>query len=163
MQQQSINPAQIEMAETELSMISDIFDRLVRSCHTKCISEVYKEGELNKGEGVCVDRCVAAAALPALHLPPPGLLLGLLLAELRARDGPHASSLSRQDADGLPPPFLLPPHHSLVSNPAYRGRAPPSRPPPSQPFLRALSPLTLPTPLTSRVLSLRTRGASFGF
>lgn len=58
--QQSINPAQIEMAETELSMISDIFDRLVRSCHTKCISEVYKEGELNKGEGVCVDRCVCS-------------------------------------------------------------------------------------------------------
>lgn len=46
------------MAETELSMISDIFDRLVRSCHTKCISDSYREGELNKGEGVCVDRSV---------------------------------------------------------------------------------------------------------
>lgn len=56
--QQGINPQQIEMAETELSMISDIFDRLVRSCHTKCISDSYREGELNKGEGVCVDRSV---------------------------------------------------------------------------------------------------------
>ncbi|KAL7416111.1 Tim10/DDP family zinc finger-domain-containing protein [Mrakia frigida] len=55
----SINPQQIEMAEAELSMISDIFDRLVRSCHTKCISTVYAEADLNKGEGVCVDRCVA--------------------------------------------------------------------------------------------------------
>jgi len=69
------------MAEAELSMISDIFDRsslllllssspsieadpasfldsyrLVRSCHAKCISTVYAEADLNKGEGVCVDR-----------------------------------------------------------------------------------------------------------
>ncbi|CDZ97318.1 protein transporter [Phaffia rhodozyma] len=55
----SINPQQIEMAEAELSMISDIFDRIVRSCHSKCISEKYAEPDLNKGEGVCIDRCVA--------------------------------------------------------------------------------------------------------
>lgn len=29
------------------------------SCHNKCISTRYAEGELNKGESVCVDRCVS--------------------------------------------------------------------------------------------------------
>ena len=30
-----------------------------RSCHTKCIGTKYAEPDLNKGESVCVDRCVA--------------------------------------------------------------------------------------------------------
>lgn len=30
-----------------------------RSCHAKCISPRYAEGDLNKGESVCIDRCVA--------------------------------------------------------------------------------------------------------
>lgn len=30
-----------------------------RSCHTKCIGTRYAEGDLNKGESVCIDRCVA--------------------------------------------------------------------------------------------------------
>ena len=30
-----------------------------RSCHAKCISTRYAEGDLNKGESVCIDRCVA--------------------------------------------------------------------------------------------------------
>ncbi|KAI6133327.1 Tim10/DDP family zinc finger-domain-containing protein [Pisolithus croceorrhizus] len=29
------------------------------SCHSKCISPRYAEGDLNKGESVCIDRCVA--------------------------------------------------------------------------------------------------------
>ncbi|KAG7562662.1 hypothetical protein FFLO_01929 [Filobasidium floriforme] len=57
--QGTINPAQIEMAVTELDMITDVFNRLVNSCHAKCISEKYLEGDLNKGEGVCIDRCTA--------------------------------------------------------------------------------------------------------
>ena len=62
-------------------MITDIFNRIVssvlrvwrvtphcvftslasshRSCHAKCISTRYAEGDLNKGESVCIDRCVA--------------------------------------------------------------------------------------------------------
>jgi hypothetical protein len=47
------------MAVTELDMITDVFNRLVNSCHAKCISEKYLEGDLNKGEGVCIDRCTA--------------------------------------------------------------------------------------------------------
>uniref|UniRef100_A0A915KEL1 Mitochondrial import inner membrane translocase subunit n=1 Tax=Romanomermis culicivorax TaxID=13658 RepID=A0A915KEL1_ROMCU len=29
------------------------------TCKNKCISSDYKEGDLKKGEAVCVDRCVA--------------------------------------------------------------------------------------------------------
>ena len=61
-----------------LDMITDVFNKLVsyvsmldfvfspftllrhsRSCHTKCVSPRYAEGDLNKGESVCIDRCVA--------------------------------------------------------------------------------------------------------
>ncbi|EJF66501.1 Tim10/DDP family zinc finger-domain-containing protein [Dichomitus squalens] len=54
-----INQERVEMATQELDMITDIFNRLVSSCHAKCISTRYAEGELNKGESVCIDRCVA--------------------------------------------------------------------------------------------------------
>ena len=30
-----------------------------RSCHSKCISPRYADADLNKGESVCIDRCVA--------------------------------------------------------------------------------------------------------
>lgn len=33
--------------------------RLSRSCHSKCIPPKYSEGDLSKGEAVCLDRCVA--------------------------------------------------------------------------------------------------------
>ena len=55
----TLRPLQIEMAVSELDMITDVFNRLVNSCHMKCISEKYLEGDLNKGEGVCIDRCTA--------------------------------------------------------------------------------------------------------
>lgn len=42
----------------QLDMITDVFNRLVESCHTKCISPRYAEADLNKGESVCVDRYV---------------------------------------------------------------------------------------------------------
>jgi mitochondrial import inner membrane translocase subunit TIM10 len=32
---------------------------LVDTCTRKCIPNQYREGELNKGESVCLDRCVA--------------------------------------------------------------------------------------------------------
>lgn len=55
----SVNPERVEMAMQELDMITDVFNKLVTSCHTKCISPRYAEGDLNKGESVCIDRCVA--------------------------------------------------------------------------------------------------------
>ncbi|PKY04932.1 mitochondrial import inner membrane translocase subunit tim10 [Aspergillus campestris IBT 28561] len=48
----------IAAAETEVEMISDMFNRLTESCTKKCIPNDYREGELNKGESVCLDRCV---------------------------------------------------------------------------------------------------------
>jgi mitochondrial import inner membrane translocase subunit TIM10 len=33
--------------------------RLTHACLKKCIPKDYREGELNKGEGVCIDRCAA--------------------------------------------------------------------------------------------------------
>ena len=42
------------------SLITSVFISIPRrSCHTKCISARYAEGDLNKGESVCIDRCVA--------------------------------------------------------------------------------------------------------
>ncbi|WVW84817.1 mitochondrial import inner membrane translocase subunit TIM10 [Kwoniella bestiolae CBS 10118] len=60
----SVDPAKIEMAVAELDMITDVFNRLVNSCHAKCISQNpsnhrYVEGDLLKGESVCIDRCTA--------------------------------------------------------------------------------------------------------
>ncbi|EPS27976.1 Mitochondrial import inner membrane translocase subunit tim10 [Penicillium oxalicum] len=49
----------IAAAETEVEMISDMFTRLSESCSKKCIPADYREGDLNKGESVCLDRCVA--------------------------------------------------------------------------------------------------------
>ncbi|KXN83555.1 Mitochondrial import inner membrane translocase subunit TIM10 [Leucoagaricus sp. SymC.cos] len=66
-----MNSEKVEMAITELDTVTDFFNRMVltlhsfvlttffRSCHAKCISTRYADGELNKGESVCVDRCVA--------------------------------------------------------------------------------------------------------
>lgn len=34
-------------------------DRLTQSCYKKCIPPNYQESELNKGESVCLDRCVS--------------------------------------------------------------------------------------------------------
>lgn len=47
-----------------------IVSRLVRSCHTKCISNRYAEPDLNKGESVCVDRSAShlSLLLSPLHL-----------------------------------------------------------------------------------------------
>ncbi|CCM02192.1 uncharacterized protein FIBRA_04272 [Fibroporia radiculosa] len=46
-----VNPERVEVAVQELDMITDVFNRLV--------SPRYAEGDLNKGESVCIDRCVA--------------------------------------------------------------------------------------------------------
>jgi len=55
----AVNSDRMEMAVQELDMITDVFNRLVSSCHNKCVSPRYAEPDLNKGESVCIDRCVA--------------------------------------------------------------------------------------------------------
>ncbi|KAK5015898.1 protein transporter tim10 [Cryomyces antarcticus] len=49
----------IAAAETEIEMVSDMFNRLVSSCTKKCLPPTYAEADLNKGESVCLDRCVS--------------------------------------------------------------------------------------------------------
>jgi import inner membrane translocase subunit TIM10 len=67
----------IAAAEQELEMVTDMFNRyacqeseregrvltiansLSQSCSKKCIPPSYAEGELTKGESVCLDRCVS--------------------------------------------------------------------------------------------------------
>lgn len=43
----------------QLEMVTDTFNKLVSSCHAKCISQRFAEPDLNKGESVCIDRCVS--------------------------------------------------------------------------------------------------------
>lgn len=48
------------MVQSVMYMLAlNLADDSTRSCHNKCISTRYAEGDLNKGESVCVDRCVA--------------------------------------------------------------------------------------------------------
>nr|CAB3266960.1 Tim10 small zinc finger-like protein [Phallusia mammillata] len=51
--------AQKLAAELEVEMMADMYNRMTASCHKKCISTKYNEGDLEKGEAVCIDRCVA--------------------------------------------------------------------------------------------------------
>jgi len=67
----------IALAEAELELIQDMYNRyveatstlhtrtdlpcahrLAQSCTKKCLPKDYREGDLNKGESVCIDRCV---------------------------------------------------------------------------------------------------------
>ncbi|MCJ1360410.1 MAG: protein transporter tim10 [Icmadophila ericetorum] len=56
---QQSSAEKIAAAESEIEMISDMFNRLTQSCTKKCIPPDYREGDLNKGESVCLDRCVS--------------------------------------------------------------------------------------------------------
>ncbi|KAF1966610.1 mitochondrial import inner membrane translocase subunit tim10 [Bimuria novae-zelandiae CBS 107.79] len=58
-QPQLSSEQKIAQAEAEIDMVSDMYARLVQSCSKKCIDSSYREADLNKGEGVCLDRCVA--------------------------------------------------------------------------------------------------------
>jgi import inner membrane translocase subunit TIM10 len=49
----------ISRAELELEMVTDMATRLSNACMKKCIPTDYREGDLNKGESVCLDRCVS--------------------------------------------------------------------------------------------------------
>jgi len=45
--------------DLEIEMMTDMYARLTTACHRKCIAPKYREAELQKGESVCIDRCVA--------------------------------------------------------------------------------------------------------
>ncbi|KAK0605782.1 hypothetical protein LWI29_030655 [Acer saccharum] len=47
------------MAETEMEYRVELFNRLAKTCFSKCVDKRYKENELNMGENSCIDRCVS--------------------------------------------------------------------------------------------------------
>ncbi|XP_045172016.1 mitochondrial import inner membrane translocase subunit Tim10-like [Mercenaria mercenaria] len=55
-----ITEAQLKLvADLEMEMMADMYNRMSTTCQKKCIPARYKDAELTKGETVCVDRCVA--------------------------------------------------------------------------------------------------------
>lgn len=58
-QSQVSSQQKVQAAEAELDLVTDMFNKLVDNCHNKCISTSYSEGDLNKNESNCLDRCVA--------------------------------------------------------------------------------------------------------
>nr|UJH94575.1 Tim10 [Starmerella bombicola] len=52
-----VNKLKVEAAETEVDTVADMFNRLIDSCHKKCIQS-YSDSDLTKQEGLCIDRCV---------------------------------------------------------------------------------------------------------
>ncbi|KAG2201963.1 hypothetical protein INT47_000502 [Mucor saturninus] len=58
-QSQTINPQNIALAEQELEMVTDLFNRIVDSCHEKCIKLDNGQGDLSQQDALCIDNCVA--------------------------------------------------------------------------------------------------------
>lgn len=45
--------------EQQIEMMDIVFRQSVSKCSKKCIPQTYRDGELNKGESVCIKRCVS--------------------------------------------------------------------------------------------------------
>ncbi|CAG98940.1 protein transporter TIM10 [Kluyveromyces lactis] len=58
-QPQLSSQQKLSAAEAELDLVTDMFNKLVDNCHKKCIEQIYNDGQLNKNESTCIDRCVA--------------------------------------------------------------------------------------------------------
>ncbi|ORX53158.1 hypothetical protein DM01DRAFT_1322900 [Hesseltinella vesiculosa] len=54
-----VNPDNLVEAERQVDSFMSL---IVEKCQKKCIPTHYREGDLNKGEMVCIDRCVAKYA-----------------------------------------------------------------------------------------------------
>ncbi|GFT91725.1 mitochondrial import inner membrane translocase subunit Tim10 [Nephila pilipes] len=55
-----LDPSKMRIVQNlEIEMMSDMYNRMIAACHLKCIPPKYHEGDLAKGESVCLDRCVA--------------------------------------------------------------------------------------------------------
>eukprot|EP00045_Choanoeca_perplexa_P022981 m.11538 g.11538 ORF g.11538 m.11538 type:complete len:80 (+) comp9838_c0_seq1:81-320(+) len=52
--------ADILANEVEMEAMTDLFNKLTKTCQDKCVNQTFTESaELTKGESVCIDRCVA--------------------------------------------------------------------------------------------------------
>ncbi|KAI8388750.1 Tim10/DDP family zinc finger-domain-containing protein [Radiomyces spectabilis] len=54
-----VNPENLVQAEQEVDSFMQLYNKILDRCQVKCIPTNYHEPELNKGEMVCIDRCVA--------------------------------------------------------------------------------------------------------
>lgn len=48
-----------QMQMFEIEMMQTVFSNMTDSCLRKCIPAKYQDGDLSKGEAVCLDRCAA--------------------------------------------------------------------------------------------------------
>lgn len=79
-----LDPSKLELvAELEVEMMSDMFNRMTNACHKKCIPPRYRDSELSKGEAVCIDRCVAKYL------------------DIHERIGKRLTNMSMQDDDAM--------------------------------------------------------------
>ncbi|KAM3186503.1 hypothetical protein ACTXT7_004182 [Hymenolepis weldensis] len=51
--------AEQQMRVLEIEMMQQMFAHMTDSCLKKCIPPRYTDGDLTKGEAVCIDRCAA--------------------------------------------------------------------------------------------------------
>lgn len=51
-------PSQVDMARAEMMFFADLFTKMNDACFRKCVPR-FNDGQLNTGEMVCVDKCVA--------------------------------------------------------------------------------------------------------
>ncbi|VDD74887.1 unnamed protein product [Mesocestoides corti] len=51
----------------EIEMMQKVFSNMTKSCLQKCIPPRYQDGELSKGESVCLDRCAAKFMEAYMH------------------------------------------------------------------------------------------------
>lgn len=50
----------VEAFKQQIEMMDVMYMSLIDQCKTKCFGkEIYTDGELNKGQSVCIDRCVS--------------------------------------------------------------------------------------------------------
>jgi len=79
-----LDPSKMQLvADLEIEMMSDMYNRMTNSCQKKCIPTKYREADLSKGEAVCIDRCVAKYL------------------EIHERIGKKLTSISMQDDEAL--------------------------------------------------------------
>lgn len=58
--QYNVDPRKIEMATTQFEAMNITFNGMLDTCYNKCIErEQYNEGDVSKGEGNCIKRCVS--------------------------------------------------------------------------------------------------------
>lgn len=54
----SLSPEVLQL-EQQIEMMDMVFMRSMKQCSRKCIPSTYHDGELNKGEAVCAQRCLS--------------------------------------------------------------------------------------------------------